>query len=74
MEEARAWVAAIQVRSPTSLCFLKSSFDAGSAQIGGQPRPAFTRIEVFSKGEESHEGWEAFTERRTPDFDRFRGS
>jgi naphthoate synthase len=73
MAEARSWVHEIEALSPTALRFLKTSFNADSAQIAGQQRVAFTGLEAFSKSEEAHEGREAFAEKRSPDFDRFRG-
>ena len=73
MEEARSWVKEIEALSPTALRFLKSSFNADSAQIAGQQRLAFTGLEVFGKSDEAHEGREAFAEKRSPDFGRFRG-
>ncbi len=73
MEEARSWVKEIEELSPTALRFLKSSFNADSAQIAGQQRLAFTGLEVFGKSDEAHEGREAFAEKRSPDFGRFRG-
>jgi naphthoate synthase len=73
MKEARAWVGEIEALSPSALRFLKMSFNADSAQISGQQRLAFTGLEAFGKSEEAREGREAFAEKRTPDFDRFRG-
>ena len=73
MEEARAWVAELEALSPGALSFLKTSFNADSAQIAGQQRVAFMGLEAFGKSAEAREGREAFAERRTPDFDPFRG-
>jgi len=74
MDEARAWVKEIEALSPTALRFLKSSFNADSAQIAGQQRLAFTGLEAFGKSDEAHEGREAFAEKRPPNFERFRDS
>ena len=73
MEEALTWAREIEALSPSALRFLKTSFNADSAQIAGQQRIAFTGLEAFGKSEEAREGREAFAEKRPPDFDRFRG-
>ena len=67
-------MAEIEALSPTALRFLKMSFNADSAQISGQQRLAFTGLEAFGKSEEAREGREAFAEKRSPDFNRFRGT
>jgi naphthoate synthase len=72
LEEARGWAREAAALSPTALRFLKASFNADSAHVGGQGRLAFMGLEAFGKSEEAREGREAFAERRTPDFSRFR--
>jgi naphthoate synthase len=72
MEEALAWGREIAELSPSALKFLKHSFNADSAHIGGQGRLAFSGLEYFGKSDEAREGREAFGEKRAPDFSRFR--
>ena len=72
MDEARAWAQEAAALSPTTLRFLKMSFNADSAQIGGQGRLAFEALEVFGKSAEAKEGRSAFAEKRKPDFSPYR--
>jgi len=72
MEEALAWGREIASLSPSALRFLKHSFNADSAHIGGQGRLAFTGLEHFGKSAEAQEGREAFGDKREPDFSKFR--
>jgi len=72
LEEARAWAQDAAALSPTTLRFLKASFNADSAHVGGQGRLAFMGLDAFGKSEEAREGREAFAQKRTPDFARFR--
>ncbi len=71
-DEARAWAREVAALSPTALAFLKTSFNADSAHMGGQGRLAFTGLESFGKSAEAEEGRRAFVEKRTPDFGKFR--
>jgi naphthoate synthase len=68
MNEARAWAAEAAALSPGALRFLKTSFNADSAQIAGQGRLAFEALEVFGKTAEAKEGRTAFAEKRPPNF------
>ena len=72
LEEALGWGREIASLSPGALRFLKASFNADSAQIAGQQRLAFVGLEPFAKSAEAAEGREAFVEKRTPDFGKFR--
>jgi len=72
MDEARAWAAEVAALSPTALRFLKTSFNADSAQIAGQQRIAFEALDLFGRSEEAEEGRSAFAAKRDPDFGRFR--
>jgi naphthoate synthase len=72
MDEARAWAKEAAALSPTTLRFLKMSFNADSAQVAGQQRLAFEALEVFGKSEEANEGRTAFSEKRSPDFSPYR--
>jgi naphthoate synthase len=72
MDEALAWGREAAKLSPTALRFLKLSFNADSAHIGGLGQLAFSGLEQFTKSEESWEGRRAFAEKRDPDFSKFR--
>ncbi len=72
LDEARAWGRDAAALSPTALAFLKASFNADSAQMGGQGRIAFTGLESFGRSDEAAEGRRAFAEKRPPDFSKFR--
>ncbi len=72
MEEARAWAQEAAALSPTALAFLKHSFNADSTQIAGQGKLAFAALEVFATTEEAREGHRAFSEKRQPDFWKYR--
>jgi len=72
LDEARAWAREAAALSPTTLRFLKTSFNADSAQIAGQGRLAFEALEVFGKSAEAKEGRNAFAEKRKPDFSPYR--
>jgi len=72
LDEARDWGREVAALSPTALAFLKASFNADSAHVGGQGRLAFTGLESFGKSDEAAEGRRAFAEKRAPDFSKFR--
>lgn len=72
MDEARAWAREATVLSPTALRFLKHSFNADTAHIGGIGELAFAGLDLFTRNEESQEGRRAFDEKRDPDYSRFR--
>jgi naphthoate synthase len=72
LDEARAWGREAAALSPTALRFLKASFNAETAQAGGQGKLAFTGLDSFGKSEEATEGRRAFAEKRDPDFSKFR--
>jgi naphthoate synthase len=72
LSEARAWGREAAALSPTALRFLKSSFNADSAQSYGQGKLAFAGLDAFGKSEEAREGRSAFAEKREPDFSKFR--
>jgi naphthoate synthase len=70
--EVRRWADEILALSPTALRFLKHSFNADSESIGGLGQLAFAGLDAFVRSPEAREGVEAFAEKRTPDFSRFR--
>jgi naphthoate synthase len=72
MEEAEAWAKELLQKSPTALKFLKYSFNADSAHIGGISNMAMSALELYYQTDEALEGVNAFMERRPVDFSKFR--
>jgi len=72
MDEARAWAGELLQKSPTALKFLKYSFNADSAHIGGISNLAMSALELYYQTDEALEGVSAFNERRPVDFSKFR--
>ena len=70
--EVRRWADEILALSPTALRFLKQSFNADTEHLAGTGQLAFTGLGLFVQSEEAEEGVRAFTEKREPDFARFR--
>ena len=72
--EVRRWADEILALSPTSLRFLKQSFNADSEHIAGVGSLAFSGLHQFVDSAEAREGVEAFAAKREPDFAPFRAS
>ncbi len=72
METALSWGRRMASFSPTALRFLKHSFNADSDHMAGLSNLAFAGLELFVHTEEANEGVRAFTEKREPDFRRYR--
>lgn len=72
MEEARSWANELLQKSPTALKFLKYSFNADTAHIGGISNMAMSGLELYYNTDEAVEGVNAFNERRPVDFSKFR--
>jgi naphthoate synthase len=70
--EVRTWADEMLALSPTALRFLKQSFNADSEHMAGLGQLAFSGLESFLGSDEAEEGVRAFTEKRAPDFRRFR--
>jgi dihydroxynaphthoic acid synthetase len=66
--EVRRWADEMLALSPTSLRFLKQSFNAETEHLSGQAALAFTGLNLFVETDEAREGVQAFTEKRAPDF------
>jgi naphthoate synthase len=72
MDEARAWAKEILAKSPTAIRFLKHSFNADTEQVAGISQMAFDGLDLFVQTEEAREGVRAFSEKRDPDFGKYR--
>ena len=70
--EVRRWADEMLALSPTALRFLKQSFNADTEHLAGLGQLAFTGLGLFVESEEAQEGVRAFTEKRPPDYTRFR--
>ena len=70
--EVRRWADEILRLSPTALRFVKQSFNVDTEHLAGIGQLAFSGLGLFVDSEEAREGVEAFTEKREPDFSRFR--
>ena len=70
--EVRRWADEMLALSPTALRFLKQSFNVDTEHLAGVGQLAFTGLGLFVGSEEAEEGIRAFTEKRPPDFSRFR--
>ncbi len=70
--EVRRWADEMLSKSPTALRILKHSFNADSESIAGIGTLAFDSLDLFVQTEEAREGNAAFTEKRPPDFAKFR--
>ena len=70
--EVRRWADEMLAKSPTALKILKHSFNADSESIAGIGTLAFDSLDLFVQTEEAREGNAAFTEKRSPDFAKFR--
>lgn len=71
-EEVNSWCKEILSKSPTSIAFLKASFNADTDNIWGLNSMACHGLELFYNTEESLEGRNAFLNKRTPEFSKFR--
>lgn len=72
-EEVMSWARKLMQRSPTALRFLKHSFNADTDHVYGIQNLAHGANALYYGTEECKEGTEAFKEKRSPDFSRFRG-
>jgi 2-ketocyclohexanecarboxyl-CoA hydrolase len=70
--EVRQWADEMLALSPTSLRFLKHSFNAASEDLAGIATLSFDGLGLFTGSPEASEGASAFAEKRAPDFSRFR--
>jgi len=69
---AVAWGRKIAAYSPTAIRFCKHSFNADTEHQAGFHNLAYDGLELFTHTDEAKEGYTAFNEKRTPDFDPYR--
>ncbi|GAA1858810.1 enoyl-CoA hydratase-related protein [Brevibacterium marinum] len=74
MPRARDRARALGLKAPTALRFLKQSFNADSEMQTGVTNLAMSALDLYAHSPESHEGAEAFAEKRDPDFSGFDGA
>ena len=72
--EVRRWADEMLALSPTSLRFLKQSFNADSEHMAGVASLAFSGLHQFVESDEAAEGVTAFGEKRRPDFGAYRAA
>ena len=70
--EVESWCRELNTMSPTALKIAKQSFNADTDQLHGTTELGFTALELYYGSPEGEEGRNAFTEKRAPDFARFR--
>ena len=71
-KETDKWCREILAKSPYSIAFIKASFNADTDHIGGINTMSKHAVDLYYHTDESHEGVNAFIEKRSPDFNRFR--
>jgi 2-ketocyclohexanecarboxyl-CoA hydrolase len=71
-KEVDTWCRELLEKSPYALAYLKASFNADTDHVTGIGVMAKHALELFYQTDESHEGVEAFIEKRPPDFGKFR--
>jgi 2-ketocyclohexanecarboxyl-CoA hydrolase len=72
--EVRRWADEILALSPTALRFVKQSFNVDSEHLAGIGQLAFSGLGLFVESDEAQEGVRAFSEKREPDFGRYRAA
>ena len=71
-KEVDAWCREILEKAPYTLAYIKASFNADTDHVNGIGIMAKHALELYYKTDESHEGVQAFVEKRPPEFSKFR--
>lgn len=72
-KEVETWCREILQKAPTSISYIKASFNAETDHISGFNAMSKHAVDLYYGTDEAHEGVNAFIEKRTPDFNKFRG-
>lgn len=70
--EVERWCQEILEKSPTALAFMKAGFNADTDHVWGIERMQKQSLHMYYESAEAMEGRDAFTEKRSPNFSRFR--
>ncbi|MGV9857745.1 enoyl-CoA hydratase-related protein [Gordonia sp. NPDC003425] len=73
LDEAKKIAAEIAEKSPTTLRFLKQSFNADTDHQAGLSNMAMSALDLFTHSPEGLEGATAFAEKRAPQFNQYVG-
>lgn len=71
-KEVEIWCNEILQKSPTSISYIKASFNADTDHINGFNAMSKHAVELFYTTDEAHEGAHAFLEKRAPEFGKYR--
>jgi len=71
-QEVDVWCREILEKAPYTLAYIKASFNADTDHVNGISVMAKHALDLYYKTAESHEGVQAFVEKRPPEFSRFR--
>ncbi len=71
-KEVNTWCQEILDKAPYTLAYIKASFNADTDHVNGIGVMAKHALDLYYRTDESHEGVQAFVEKRPPDFRKFR--
>ena len=71
-KEVDIWCREILEKAPYTLAYIKASFNADTDHVHGIGVMAKHALDLYYRTEESHEGVQAFVEKRPPEFSKFR--
>lgn len=71
-QEVDVWCREILEKAPYTLAYIKASFNADTDHVNGISVMAKHALDLYYRTAESHEGVQAFVEKRPPQFSKFR--